>query len=234
MSKLRTQGTVSIIMMREIVIDTETTGLFIKDGHRIIEVACVEVFGTKTGRIWHSYFNPQRDVSEGATAVHGIETNDLKMSPLFKDKAADFLAFIDGANLIAHNAPFDRGFVEDELRRCSRGKELTFTDTLSMSRQKLPGKRHTLDALCKHYGISLERRRRHGATLDALLLAEVYIRLVGRLDQLDLLSELPVEEKIMPHPGVRPEPLAGRLTKAEEDAHAKFMDAIKGMHNEAP
>lgn len=217
--------------MREIIVDTETTGLLISDGHRIIEVACVEVKGTKMGRVWHSYFNPRREVDSRATAIHGLTFEDLVLSPFFEDKAEDFLAFIDGGRLIAHNAPFDRGFIEDELRRCSKGRELTFIDTLAMSRSKLPGKKHSLDALCKHYGLSKKNRGLHGATLDAKLLAEVYIRMMGRLEQLDLLEKYIEEEVIGPHPGPRPVPLPSRLTRAERKAHAQFMIML-GASNE--
>lgn len=215
--------------MREIVVDTETTGLLISEGHRIIEITCIELNGTKTGRMWHSYFNPQREVSAGATAVHGLTLDDLKMSPLFKDKADELLQFLGNAwHLIAHNAPFDRGFIEDELRRCKKRIDLQFTDTLAMARSKLPGKKHSLDALCKHYGLYQKNRGLHGATLDAKLLAEVYIRLMGRLDQLDLLENYIEEEKIVPHPGQRPKPLPSRLTRKERKDHAQFMIMLGG------
>lgn len=209
--------------MREIVIDTETTGLFVSEGHRIIEVTCVEVRGTKTGRIWHSYFYPQRPISEAATKVHGLTLDDLKGSPLFKDKADEFLQFIEGGLLIAHNAPFDRGFLEDELRRCAKRIDLAFTDTLAIARGMFPGKKHNLDALCKRYGLSIEKRKVHGATVDAMLLAEVYIRMMGRLDQLDLLTDYKFEEAVLPHPGPRREPLPSRLTSKEEQAYNDFI-----------
>lgn len=227
-------------MIREIIVDTETTGLDAKEGHRIIELSAVVLDHTRVGRIWHSHFDPGRPIEAGATKVHGITDDMVRGGPRFVDKASDFLTFVSGAYLIAHNAPFDDGFIQAELARCKRKPTwLKFIDTLAMARKKVPGQKHTLDALCKHYGVSLAGREKHSATLDCKLLAEVYVRLEGRLDQLAF--EMPAERiwfpggecitlstNEVPHPGPRPVPLPSRLTELEAAAHRQLMEQIKG------
>ena len=171
--------------MRQIVLDTETTGLEPKQGHRIIEIGCVEVNNRRlTNNRFHQYINPQREIDEGAMEVHGISNEFLADKPLFRDIADDFLAFVDGAELIIHNAPFDVGFINHELRQLgatvSRIEDIcTILDTLFMARQMHPGQKNNLDALCKRYEIDNSSRSLHGALLDAEILADVYLAMTG-------------------------------------------------------
>ena len=171
--------------MRQVVLDTETTGLDWERGHRIIEIGCVELVNRRqTGNNFQCYVNPQREVDEGAQEVHGLSSKDLLDKPLFKDVAESFLEFVDGAELIIHNAPFDIGFLDNELRLANMesrvlGETGQVLDTLILARQIHPGQRNSLDALCKRYGIDNSRRDLHGALLDSLLLAEVYLTMTG-------------------------------------------------------
>ena len=166
--------------MRQIVLDTETTGLSAENGDRIIEIGCVELLGRKiTGNHFHHYLNPQRDSHEDALKVHGISNEFLRDKPEFSVIASDFLSFIAGAEIIIHNASFDIGFLNKELERLNLGR-LTehvagVTDTLSMAKEMFPGKRNSLDALCDRLGVNNAARTLHGALLDAELLADVYI-----------------------------------------------------------
>jgi DNA polymerase-3 subunit epsilon len=230
------------LVMREIVLDTETTGLDAREGDRIIELAAVELDGLRLGKRWHSMFYPDRHICEAATAVHNIVDADLKEEPRFEAMVDDFLAFVGQAPLIAHNAPFDAGFLRAEMFRAKRisAWNPVWIDTLPLAKKKLPRKRHTLDALCMHYGIRKAKRAVHGALLDVILLAEVYCHLIGRLDQLSLdgmqggervylkggemiiLADCPI-----PHPGPRPQPLPSRLTLEELRAHKAFMEQLK-------
>ncbi len=170
--------------MREIVFDTETTGLEPKQGHRIVEIGCVEIINKiKTGKVFHSYINPQRDIPKGALQIHGITNEFLAEKPVFKKIAKDFLSFIGNANLIIHNASFDMKFINSELEK-AMFPVLKFDrviDTLSIARIKFPGAKVSLDALCERFHISLAKRDKHGALLDAELLAEVYVELTGGL-----------------------------------------------------
>ena len=171
--------------MRQIVLDTETTGLDPKDGHRIIEIGCVELINRRlTENRFHQYIQPEREIEQGAMEVHGITNEYLKDKPLFEDIASDFVEYIRGAELIIHNAPFDVGFMNAELQRL--GKKwgavqdiCTITDTLRLARKKHPGQRNTLDALCKRYEVDNSQRDLHGALLDAELLADVYLAMTG-------------------------------------------------------
>lgn len=171
--------------MRQIVLDTETTGLEPSQGHRIIEIGCVEVINRRiTNNRFHQYINPQREIDEGAVEVHGITTEFLDDKPLFKDIAGDFLAFVEGAELIIHNAPFDVGFINHELKlqggAIARIEDTcTVLDTLAMARQLHPGQKNNLDALCKRYEIDNSSRTLHGALLDAEILADVYLAMTG-------------------------------------------------------
>ena len=157
--------------MRQIVLDTETTGLEPADGHRIIEIGCVELMHRRlTGRNWHRYLNPEREVDPGALAVHGITNEFLATQPTFADVAEDFLAFIDGAELIIHNAPFDVGFLDEELgRRDPAGacRGCRVVDTFALARRMHPGQSNSLDALCKRYDVDNSEPDLHGALLDA-------------------------------------------------------------------
>lgn len=170
--------------MRQIVLDTETTGINPEAGHRIIEIGCVELIERKlTGKNFHVYLNPQRDVEEGAFRVHGISTEFLQDKPLFKDVVDELIAFINGSELIIHNAPFDIGFLNCELRSIKWPKIIAdycaVCDTLAMARDKHPGQRNSLDALCKRYDVDSSKRLLHGALLDAEILADVYLAMTG-------------------------------------------------------
>ncbi|HVN98430.1 MAG TPA: DNA polymerase III subunit epsilon [Steroidobacteraceae bacterium] len=172
--------------MRQVVLDTETTGLEPARGHRVIEIGCVELLNRRaTGRHYHSYLNPEREVDEGARAVHGLSLADLADKPRFADVADEFLQFINGAELIIHNAGFDIGFLDAEFERLSRDPPIridslcTVLDTLALAREMHPGQRNNLDALCKRYGIDNSHRELHGALLDARILADVYLAMTG-------------------------------------------------------
>ena len=168
--------------MRRIALDTETTGLNPLDGHRIVEIGCVELdINIPTGKEWHTYLNPQRTMPEAAFAVHGLSDSFLTDKPLFKDISYDFLKFIEGAELVIHNARFDIGFLNNELKLINLpiinvDKAI---DTVQLARQTIPGAAASLDALCKRFEIDLSQRDKHGALLDANLLAEVYLELTG-------------------------------------------------------
>ena len=181
--------------MRQIVLDTETTGLDPAQGHRIIEIGCVELLDRKlTGRHFHQYINPEREVDAGAIEVHGITDEMLKDKPLFAQIADEFLDFIRGAELIIHNAPFDIGFLDAELKFLARNDPKISTicgviDTLVMARQKHPGQRNSLDALCSRYYVDNSQRDLHGALLDAEILADVYLLMTGGQTALSLAGD---------------------------------------------
>ncbi len=178
--------------MRQIVLDTETTGLEPSEGHKIIEIGCVEMVNRKlTGNHYHQYLKPNRDIDEGAIEVHGITNEFLADKPLFEDVVDDFLAFVDGAELVIHNAPFDIGFLDHELKLLERNKGsmsdyCTVLDTLTLARQMHPGQRNSLDALCNRYDIKNDHRELHGALLDSEILADVYLRMTGGQTSLTL------------------------------------------------
>ncbi len=171
--------------MRQIILDTETTGLKIEDNHRLIEIGCLEMINRKlTGKHFHSYINPERAVEEGAVLVHGLTNQFLADKPLFVDIANDLMKFINGAELIIHNAPFDIGFIDAELKALKQSwkpirQYCHIIDTLILARQLHVGQRNSLDALCKRYHIDHSKREFHGALLDASLLAEVYLAMTG-------------------------------------------------------
>jgi DNA polymerase-3 subunit epsilon len=175
--------------MRQVVLDTETTGLDPQSGHRIIEIGCLEIVNRRpTQRGFHRYLNPEREVDEAATAVHGFRWEDLMDKPKFADVADEFLEFVCGAEIIIHNAPFDVGFLDAELTRMGRERFRTHCpsviDSLAEAKTLHPGKRNSLDALCERYGISNAHRSLHGALLDAQLLAEVYLAMTRGQDSL--------------------------------------------------
>jgi len=171
--------------MRQIVLDTETTGIEVSQGHRIIEIGCVELIDRKlTGRHYHQYINPQKEVDKGAYEVHGISNEFLADKPLFSQIADEFLEFIRGAELIIHNAPFDVGFIDAEFEKLADkfGSTADYSgviDTLLMARKLRPGQKNNLDALCKHYHVNNANRTLHGALLDAEILSEVYLAMTG-------------------------------------------------------
>ena len=181
--------------MRQIVLDTETTGLEPSQGHRVIEIGCVELVNRKlTGRHFHVYINPDREVEQGAIEVHGITNEFLVGKPKFRQIANDFLAFVQGAELVIHNAPFDVGFINHEFALLADGKQpitnyCGIIDTLAMAREKHPGQKNNLDALCKRYGVDNSQRDLHGALLDAEILADVYLLMTGGQTDLSLAAE---------------------------------------------
>ncbi len=175
--------------MRQIVLDTETTGLEVEQQHRVIEIGCIEVLNRRlTGRSFHRYLNPERDIDEGAQQVHGLSRQQLAKEPTFAQVQAEFLEFVRDAELIIHNAPFDIAFLNAEFGRlealasAERAKITDFCkvlDTLALARQMHPGQRNSLDALCKRYSVDNSHREYHGALLDARILAEVYLAMTG-------------------------------------------------------
>ena len=185
--------------MRQVVLDTETTGLDPKQGHRIIEIGCVEIVNRKlTHNHYHQYIQPDRESDEGALAVHGITSEFLADKPRFEDIADDFLTFIKGAELIIHNAPFDVGFIDNEFRMLAQKQSVdlgqttdhaTILDSLVMARQMHPGQKNNLDALCKRYDVNNDKRELHGALLDSEILADVYLAMTGGQSNLLLDSE---------------------------------------------
>ena len=183
------------INSRQIVLDTETTGLEPSQGHKIIEIGCVEMINRRlTGNNYHQYLQPDREIDEGAQAVHGISNESLADKPRFIDIVKDFIEYLDGAELIIHNAPFDVGFIDNEFKLAGAeyGKVSTYCsviDTLVMARKMRPGKKNNLDVLCKEYEVNNTHRELHGALLDAELLSEVYLRMTGGQSTLSLDSE---------------------------------------------
>jgi DNA polymerase-3 subunit epsilon len=178
--------------MRQVVLDTETTGLEVERGHRVIEIGCVELVNRRrTRKTYHQYLQPDREIDEAAEQVHGISLETLADKPRFKEVVDEFLEFIDGAELVIHNADFDVGFLNRELELADRGgagvsERCTILDSLILARQLHPGQRNSLDALCKRYEIDDSRRDRHGALLDAELLADVYLAMTGGQGALSL------------------------------------------------
>jgi len=171
-------------MSRQIVLDTETTGIETSDGHRVIEIGCVEMVNRRlTGRTFHQYLNPEREVDAGAVEVHGLSTEFLSDKPLFEEVVDDFMDFVRGGELVIHNAPFDVGFLNNELKLLGRDERIAdcceVLDTLIMARRMHPGQRNSLDALCKRYEVDNTKRELHGALLDAEILADVYLAMTG-------------------------------------------------------
>jgi len=188
-------NTAETAVKRQVVLDTETTGISTADDHRIIEIGCVELINRRlTGQTFHQYINPQRDIDDGAIEVHGITNEFLADKPLFADIAEEFLQFIEGAELIIHNAPFDVGFIDHELNKLKGEIRRVNTiasvlDTLKMARDKHPGQKNNLDALCKRYAVDNSNRALHGALLDAEILADVYLAMTGGQVSLTLTAE---------------------------------------------
>src|SRR5712675_2859528 len=219
--------------MREVVFDTETTGLDPYQGHRLVEVGCIELVNRfPTGQTFHRYLNPERDVPPEAFAIHGLSHDFLQSKPLFANIAVDLLAFISDAALIAHNAAFDLGFLNAELERVKQAPipRDRLVDTLLLARRKYPGGSNRLDDLCARFGIDNSRRTKHGALLDAELLAEVYLELVGGRQASLILVEAGrgIEPASNRRVAVKPRPvaLASRVTQAECDAHKGFIATL--------
>lgn len=223
--------------MRQIVLDTETTGLDPAQGHRIIEIGALEVIGRKlTGRTFHVYINPQRVVEQEAIEVHGITNEFLQDKPIFEQIVDEFVEFIRGAELVIHNAAFDIGFIDHELQltRKNFGRVTDFCtvlDTLILARELRPGQRNNLDALCRAYGIDNSGRTFHGALLDAELLAEVYLAMTGGQTKLELATQHNTAQQGLQQnwtPVHNKQPLRViQATAAEEQAHKQRLQLIK-------
>ena len=219
--------------MREIVFDTETTGLDPSQGHRLIEIGCVELVNRiPTGNTFHCYFNPDRDIPAEAFAVHGLSAEFLKDKPLFPSLVDDLLAFLADDPLVAHNALFDLGFLNAELERAARPALMRdrIVDTLLLARRKHPGSSNRLDDLCARYKIDHSRRTKHGALLDAELLAEVYLELIGARQALLGLADA-APDKIDTRGAnaivrARPQPLPPRLSAEERAMHREFVATL--------
>jgi DNA polymerase-3 subunit epsilon len=224
--------------MRQVVLDTETTGLDPAQGHKIIEIGCVELVNRKlTGRHFHQYIQPDRVVDDGALEVHGITNDFLADKPRFAEIVDDFLAFVEGAELIIHNAPFDVGFLNWELQCLDDGRGkiedyCTVLDTLLLARQMFPGQKNSLDALCKRFGIDNSHRTLHGALLDSEILADVYLLMTGGQTTLTLSSHQDQLNKSRNSAGIRrvKKTLPLKVIKASEaeiNAHQERMEAIR-------
>jgi len=223
-----------------VVLDTETTGLEVNKGHRIVEIGCVELLERRpTGREFHYYVNPQRAMDEGATAVSGITDDFLVDKPLFADVAEEFLAFIDGAELIAHNASFDMGFLSAEFARLPQPvrvvERVSVLDTLLLAREKYPGQKNNLDALCKRLGVDNSHRDLHGALLDAQLLADVYLAMTAGQGDLGLgLQSEPTKARVRAAASSVVDAVirVRRADVAELAAHAARLAAIQKVSKE--
>lgn len=217
-------------MAREIILDTETTGFDPKTGDRLVEIGCIEVVDfMPTGKSFHEYCDPLRDMPAEAEKVHGLSGAFLTGKPKFVEIADRFLEFVGDAPVIAHNAAFDRSFVNFELEKCGRGPlpESRWVDTLAMAKKRFPGMYNSLDALCKRFKISLDSRDKHGALIDAHLLAEVYLELQGGKERaLELTAVVTAAAAALltaGEYGARPRPLAPRSTEQERLVHAAFV-----------
>ncbi len=228
--------------MRYVILDTETTGMPVTDNHRIIEIGCVEMIGRKlTGRHFHVYLQPDREVDEGAIAVHGITDEFLQDKPRFREVADEFYEFIRGAELIIHNAAFDIGFINNEFALLAQDDRSEVTDycsvldTLLMARERHPGQRNSLDALCKRYGVDNSGRDLHGALLDAEILADVYLAMTGGQTHLLLAGEAgdgngsgrQQASPIRRLPADRQRTPVIKASQTDLDAHAVRMAAIE-------
>ena len=220
--------------MRRIALDTETTGLNPIEGHRVVEIGCVELDNNiPTGKEWHTYLNPERSMPEAALAVHGLDDNFLSDKPLFKDISLEFLNFIEGAELVIHNARFDIGFLNNELKLVNLPiiNIEEAIDTVQLARQTIPGAAASLDALCKRFNIDLSQREKHGALLDAQLLAEVYLELTGGR-QASLALTQPAKNLDLSNNNVKIEVkdfnyVAAAVTKEEDEEHLRMLQKIK-------
>jgi len=221
-------------MAREIVLDTETTGFSPQHGDRLIEVGCIEIEDLlPTGRTFHRFVNPERLIPPDATKVHGITDEHVRDKPKFREVCEELLDFIGGAPIVAHNAQFDRGFINHELSLCQKAilEDSLWIDTLKLAQKRFPGMHNSLDALCKRFKISLNERTLHGALIDARLLAEVYLELRGGKERGLDLTTVSRSSRAVAHVasggyGPRPRPLPSRVTEAEREAHAAFVARV--------
>lgn len=218
--------------MREIILDTETTGLDWQQGDRIVEIGCIELFNhLPTGQVLHHYINPQRAISAGAFEVHGISLEHLADKPCFREVAQEILDFLGDARIVIHNAAFDRGFLNAELAAVGMAplEESRFLCTLTLARGKYPGAQNSLDALCRRFAVDTSARTLHGALLDAQLLAEVYLELIGgRQPGLGLTAAAAAVSEMADIPPARPRPvpLRPRISAAEIAAHQAMVAAL--------
>lgn len=223
--------------MRQIVLDTETTGLEPSAGHKIIEIGCVEMVNRKlTGNHYHQYLNPEREIEQQAIEIHGITNEFVADKPVFAQVAQEFIDFIDGAELVIHNAPFDVGFINHELALLNRGfKTVTeycsVVDSLILARQKHPGQRNNLDALCKRYFVDNSERDLHGALLDSEILADVYLLMTGGQTSLSLASNESSESGNTDGGIVRLEsPVKLPVIRANDEELALHQEKLKAVH----
>ena len=225
--------------MRQVVLDTETTGLEAKEGHRIIEIGCIEIVGRRvTERRFHQYVNPERDSDEGALAVHGLTRHFLEDKPRFAEVVDDLLAFVKDAEVIIHNAAFDVEFLDAELGRLGRGRFVDhcgrITDSLLLAREQNPGKRNSLDSLCERHGVSNTHRTLHGALLDAGLLAEVFLAMTRGQDS--LVIDVLADDTLLANFGPVDASELMQVTAAADElaAHEALLDAIEKETKSAP
>ena len=220
--------------MRQIALDTETTGINTADGHRVIEIGCVEIENRRiTGREYHCYLNPEREIDEGAARVHGLTLDKLRDKPLFQDVAEEFLDFIRDSELVIHNAKFDVGFLDSELSIIKHDlrsieKHALVLDTLALAREMHPGKKNSLDALCNRYMVDRSMRQVHGALIDADLLAKVYLAMTGGQDTFDL-EEISNNDLLAKEVNVSKEQLSQIFRQANADeikTHEEFLDKM--------
>ena len=223
--------------MRQIVLDTETTGLEVSQDHRIVEIACVEIMHRRlTGQVFHHFLNPERDIDEGALEVHGITRGSLEDRPIFSIIADDLIRFIENAELIIHNASFDIGFINNELSLAKHGVTdirdcCTVVDSLELARKMHLGQKNSLDALCKRYAVDNSHRELHGALLDARILADVYLAMTGGQTALDLTSR--IERSVrqdQPGHDLTVQRSALKIVRANEEelrAHEAFLKNIQ-------
>ncbi len=219
--------------MREIVLDTETTGFEPAEGHRIVEIGAVELFNhMPTGNTYHQYINPERDVPQEAFQVHGLGNDFLSDFPVFADIADAFLTFVNGARLVIHNAAFDMKFLNAELSWAKRPllPDHVALDTLTMARRRFPGSPASLDALCRRFGVDNSSREKHGALLDSEILAEVYLELIGGRQPDLVLAPQPAQRQATTTTSWRPQPraipLPSRLTATEAANHEEFVGSL--------
>jgi len=221
--------------MRQVVLDTETTGLEVQQGHRLVEIGAVEMIGRRpTGRHFHTYLNPERAIDEEASKVTGIKDEDLIDKPFFRDKVDEFLEFIKGAELIIHNAAFDVGFLDAELRMAGAqygriADHASVLDTLVMARTMYPGQRNSLDALCKRLGVDNTKRDLHGGLLDAQLLADVYVAMTSGQVGLDFVFDAGANDdasRVLDNIVITRRPVVLRASPEEAELHDKRLDAL--------
>lgn len=227
--------------MRQIILDTETTGLDPKQGHRVIEIGALEMINRKiTDRSFHVYLNPEREIEEGALAVHGISNQFLADKPLFSSVSEDFFEFISGAELVIHNAPFDLAFINHEFKLCRPKfqkieKHCTVVDTLVLARKMHPGQKNNLDALCKRYHVDHSKRDFHGALLDAELLARVYLLMTGGQGSLFQEVETAAVREVAKAAslGRQRHLIVKKASVEEETAHQKFLSQLRQTQMQA-